>query len=582
MRVRFVLSQSVENRDGGDLFRGIPSSNPWGSVSFSGCMQAAIVWIGVSYLHFLAMLPPAVVIPVRQARVLDLNIDPIEFHPALPAPNVAADHSMKPKNRSKHSGQASSASASAGPTAPPAPAMAAREFRMPAVRPRQSAPQTLVQLDLPPTMDLRQQLRVPTLVILASTPRHLAPKPFIAPPERKNTMEPPSHVALEMRVPILDVRPGFAKTPEVLSELTPRLAAPVGAVAPVASTREPVEAKTAAATVTGKVPAEPINVISLPDRPIPGASSIVLPPLNQVSARDGASGTAGPLDPSGGKAQTGTSGRADAETVAGAKSLSTQSGTGGGTGSGVGTAGPAHGAASANLGAGGGNGTSGSAGNAALGHGTGAGAGTDGKLAGGGGDGHAGAGETGGAGAKPGAGAGPGGNGSAPNGPSKPVPLLKRLVRPREGGYEIAIVQSGGGVVPGSAGLLKGRPVYSVYIPVGAGKEWILQYCLPTEEGRGAAPSQVVQLGNVAPIAAPYAFTILGPVVRFLAGARYGFIHGFVNASGRFEHLTEASEPVMDNLDAILEALEQWEFRPAMKDGVPTVVEVLLCIPNAA
>jgi hypothetical protein len=63
-------------------------------------------------------------------------------------------------------------------------------------------------------------------------------------------------------------------------------------------------------------------------------------------------------------------------------------------------------------------------------------------------------------------------------------------------------------------------------------------------------------------------------------GARYGFIHGFVNASGRFEQLTEASDPVIENLDSVLESLRLWEFRPATKDGVPAVVEVLLCIPS--
>ena len=30
----------------------------WASFSCSMCVQAAVVWLGVSYLHFLAMLPP--------------------------------------------------------------------------------------------------------------------------------------------------------------------------------------------------------------------------------------------------------------------------------------------------------------------------------------------------------------------------------------------------------------------------------------------------------------------------------------------------------------------------------------------
>jgi hypothetical protein len=158
---------------------------------------------------------------------------------------------------------------------------------------------------------------------------------------------------------------------------------------------------------------------------------------------------------------------------------------------------------------------------------------------------------------------------------------LRRITRPSDGRYEVAIVQSSA-PIPGSAGLLKGRPVYSVYVPVGTSKEWILQYCLPADDTHAAARSQIVQLGNVTPITGPYAFSIIGPLVQFRAGVRYAFIHGYVNVSGRFEQLAEAGDQVIENIDTVLESLAQWEFRPATKDGVPAVVEILLCIPNAA
>jgi hypothetical protein len=184
-----------------------------------------------------------------------------------------------------------------------------------------------------------------------------------------------------------------------------------------------------------------------------------------------------------------------------------------------------------------------------------------------------------GSGTKPSAGVTVSGAGSGASSTAARVPT--RLIRPQSGTYEVAIVQSSG-VVPGSNGLLKGKPVYSVYIPVGTGKEWILQYCLPADDAQPAARSQVVQLGNITPITAPYAFSIIGPTIQFRAGARYAFIHGFVNASGRFEHLAEASDQEIENIAAVLESLGQWEFRPATKDGVPAMVEILLCIPNAA
>ena len=559
VRIRFIRG-SQPNQTGTEvLFCGIPVKRPWGSFSFSMCAHAVVVSLGVSYLHFLAMLPATTIEQVQRARVLDLSSEDI---PRLVYRAPKPDPAPGPKELPKHSREAKPTEALAGPSGPPAPARAAREFQMPPVPVTKRAPQTLVQLELPPTLDVRQEQRVPALVMLADTPRRLAPKPFVAPPQRKNTMPIPSHVMLEMRTPILELRPGYAKTPEILSATPPRLAAPVGAVTPVASNREPTEVKPAASTVTGSVPADPANVISLPDRAIPAASAIFLPPLNQASPRDSVSGSAGLMDPAGGKSPTGISGTG--EFTGG----STHNATGGAGGPGAG-----HGAAGANAG---GNG----AGNSGLGRGPGlAGAGS--------GAGHTGAGiggaegKGGGGGANSGSGtgtAGPGAGGEAGSSLGVAPPPV-RLVRPHTGNYEVAVVQSSG-VIPGSAGLLKGKPVYSVYIPVGGPKEWILQYCLPADDAHRAEPSQVVTLGNAAPVKAPYAYLIFGPVVQLRFGARFGFIHGFVNASGRFEQLQEASDPVIENLDKVLESLRAWEFRPATKDGVPAVVEVLLCIPS--
>jgi hypothetical protein len=454
VRVRLRWNDGQPNAD--LLFRGIPQKALWGPFSFSMCIQAVVVGLGVSYLHFMALLPPDSVLEIRRDRVLDLSSDPMEPRP-LTAPHLTAERAAP---------QPEHAQASAGPRATlTAPVLPAQEFRMPPIRAPKPVQQTLVQMDLPPTMDLHPQLRVPTIVLLASTPRRLA-RPFVAPPQRKNTMEVPSHVALEMRTPVLDVRAGFAKTPEVLKDLAPRLPAPVGAVAPVAGNREPVETKAAAATVTGGSG---------------GAGEGAAPSIAQK------------VSPTG----TGAS--------------NSHAGAGAGTASNV----SASGNSPANHGP---------AGGAVASVGT--------------------------------------GNGALPKAAVSTGPT--RLIRPPTGTYEVAIVQSSG------------------VVPVGTGKEWILQYCLPEEDAHPAARSQVVQLGTITPITAPYAFSIIGPAIQFREGARYAFIHGFVNASGRFEHLEEASDREIENIAAVLESLGQWEFRPATKDGVPAVVEILLCIPNAA
>ena len=62
---------------------------------------------------------------------------------------------------------------------------------------------------------------------------------------------------------------------------------------------------------------------------------------------------------------------------------------------------------------------------------------------------------------------------------------------------------------------------------------------------------------------------------------RYLIVHGFVGPTGKFERLAIVgeSDPAKETM---LGLLQQWEFRPALKDGQPITVEVLLVIPKEA
>jgi hypothetical protein len=136
--------------------------------------------------------------------------------------------------------------------------------------------------------------------------------------------------------------------------------------------------------------------------------------------------------------------------------------------------------------------------------------------------------------------------------------------------------------IPGAAGLLAGRPVYTIYIATGEGREWVLQYCLPAAQGNAAAAERngnVVALGGITPLDAPRAAVIFRPVLRFKARVRYAFLHGTINTSGKIEDLSVAGPAALDNGKVVLDAVRQWEFRPAAKDGAPVAVEVLICIP---
>lgn len=606
VRIRLALSKTEQRAEPVVLFTGLPRPRPiWGPFSSAAITQALVVWLGASYLHFLAGLPdlpePAA---LAAARVLEIDSNPDQ---QLHAPRIRipdrGETSKKGAGRKaapgpgslsapSNAGAAPALEANAGPPAPPSPAPL-REFRMPEIPARQSAPQTLVQLDLPPTLDLHPQLQVPAVVMLSSEPARKIPKPFLAPPERKKTVPVPNQVVLDLRPPVFEADPGYVK-PSALLQADPKLPAPVGGVSPVSGVSEP-KPTTQAATMTAELPAPPVNVISLPTRPIPAGTSVVLPPLNQVSARDSVSGDGAVPRPAGATTAANTSaggtdpnalahsggGRGDARPGAAASEGNSGGASASGQGSGaqagtlarsLGAGGAGEAGAGSKTGSGG-NGPRDSAGTGIGGSGGGSGASTAGLGPGAGNN------------AGPGAGIGPGagagrGSGAGVSGNSLNSAAELRIVRPITGNYDVAVVQSGASI-PGTAAFLKGRPVYSVYLSLGGGREWILQYCLPPDEKRPAARSQVVTLGNVAPLTAPFAYLILKPTIQLRDGVRYGFIHAFVNASGRFDDVKEVGDPVIENVEAVIEAIEKWEFRPASKDGLPTLVEVLLCIPSA-
>ena len=57
-------------------------------------------------------------------------------------------------------------------------------------------------------------------------------------------------------------------------------------------------------------------------------------------------------------------------------------------------------------------------------------------------------------------------------------------------------------------------------------------------------------------------------------------VHGFINAAGRFEHLAIVFPSEFLLAKFVLDALQQWAFRPAAQNGQSTAVEVLLIIPT--
>lgn len=179
-------------------------------------------------------------------------------------------------------------------------------------------------------------------------------------------------------------------------------------------------------------------------------------------------------------------------------------------------------------------------------------------------------------------------SGSTGDNPAKPGPTaqtsstgigqenagaVKRISLPKDGQFGVVVVGSSlEDQYPETAAIWAGRLVYTVYLHVGMGKSWILQYSLP-------AGSQAAAAGGKPD--APWPYDI---VVPRLAAEDYDsdalMVHGFVNTSGKFEKLNIVLPPEFTQAKFVLNALEQWQFRPASENGQPLPVEILLIIPE--
>jgi hypothetical protein len=127
---------------------------------------------------------------------------------------------------------------------------------------------------------------------------------------------------------------------------------------------------------------------------------------------------------------------------------------------------------------------------------------------------------------------------------------------------------------PELEGAWTGRLAYTAYLHVGLPKSWILQYSLPRNADAAAG-------GTTTRLEAPWPYNIVRPNIApgaFNSDAI--LVHGFVNQVGRFEALGLAFPPEFQQAQFVLDALNQWQFRPAAQNGQTERVEVLLIIPE--
>jgi hypothetical protein len=150
-----------------------------------------------------------------------------------------------------------------------------------------------------------------------------------------------------------------------------------------------------------------------------------------------------------------------------------------------------------------------------------------------------------------------------------------RIMPPKDGKFGLVVIgASPQDDYPEAAGVWNGRLVYTVYLHVGTAKSWILQFAQPRTEEIGAT-------GTASSLQSPWPTDMVVPNLG--AGAINAdalLVHGFLNKTGRFQDLAVVFPAQCAMAKFLLNALEQWEFRPAAANGVATAIEVLLIIPQ--
>jgi hypothetical protein len=145
---------------------------------------------------------------------------------------------------------------------------------------------------------------------------------------------------------------------------------------------------------------------------------------------------------------------------------------------------------------------------------------------------------------------------------------------PKDGKFTVVVVGSSlADDYPETVDMWRGRLAYTVYLHIGATKNWILQYSLTRSDASGAS-------GSIVRPDAPWPYDITRPSIDADSNADAIMVHGFVNTLGRFEQLAVVFPAELAETKFVLHALQQWQFRPAMQNGQATQVEVLLIIPN--
>lgn len=158
-----------------------------------------------------------------------------------------------------------------------------------------------------------------------------------------------------------------------------------------------------------------------------------------------------------------------------------------------------------------------------------------------------------------------------------PVPTAFNI---RKNSLIISAGPIGGGGLSAYGALNCGR-IYTIFLPM-PGKNWTMQYCAQDalKPAETAAPATVAHYGEgIVPPQADAKFDFKrSPVPPDKAGKQI-ILKGILRADGLIDALEvyESVVPEMDDNARL--AFSQWKFKPALREGKPIPVQVLVGIP---
>jgi len=153
-------------------------------------------------------------------------------------------------------------------------------------------------------------------------------------------------------------------------------------------------------------------------------------------------------------------------------------------------------------------------------------------------------------------------------------------IKPRKNALVVSAGSIGGGTL-NVYGALKCAKIYSIYLPM-PGKNWSMQYC-----DKSASPAKVTSDGVIhldTPLVPPdfditQRFDFKRIPVPLELSHRSIILKGVIAVDGTIQHLVVYQGVIPEMDEAARVAFSRWRFQPAVKDGKPVEVEIMVGIP---